>query len=447
MNAKSLFLGFAFALLVASASVVKAQQVSPRVWAEAYAGYIQSTVGRRGYSPNDPRTTATKRGLYKTIRGLDQRGYANVSKFLGKLTPWTNAAFFAGVGLKIYGIAGGGVEVRYDGTRPTVPPAHHDENTNTIHRWWVSGSTFYGASMEQVLAYDYANRTVYGGIMGHRVNGTSDVTNLEIACDPNIYHVQGIVGFNDDNEPIYGPVRNISCRKMPIEALCWNNALWDSANGGSCIEDNMEDWFTPPVDVVRSFADFEEWYNSLSNAEKDQLASPELHAEIANQLWEEASKDPETGSIPHNRNRPVTRGDVDAPPDPNVRVRDVVEKPFPDWGADADPEADPDTIPGDPDGMQIDWGDDPGTPEPELEEPPSDILAPLVDALQPLMSFSLAVPNEACPVWSDSVTVRGHTWAIDISDHCIWLEEYYSLIYMVMLAGWGLVGFWIVMEA
>lgn len=442
MSVRSVLLGLLLALCAVGIS--SAQVADPMTASRAYLGYIQSTVETRGFARSDPRTGATLRGALNAARSYTGRGATSYMRVMGRLNPWVQGSIAVGSGLVLYGVVGGGINIPYGGDQVYAPAPHIEGDK--VHRWRVSGSAYYGTSLQQVLAHDYATRTVYGGISGHRVNGTTPVANPEISCDPFVYHVQGQVGVTEDGDPIYGPLRNISCSIMPMTAVCFANQLFNQ-NTDSCIDDNMEEWYTPLPAGVREFEDFEDWYNSLTEYEKDQLASPELLAEVANQIWADATANfPEPEAIPFNKNRPVTRDQISDDWQPTIR--EVFETPFTEWGLDEDVEPAPGTITPDPNAPPpVNLGDDPGIENPELEEPPSDIMAPLVDELEPFHNLSLAVPNAQCPTFQETITVRGHTWQINIVEHCDFLEDYYALIYAVMLAGWALTAFWVVMEA
>lgn len=435
-------IGLVVALCAAVMTSVQAQE--HQTWAKAYTGYIKSTLNRRGYSNSDPRTGATIRGLYNAARSYPSRGAASYMRVMGRLNPWVQGSIVVGSGIVMYGVVGGGIEIPYFGETPTSPAPHVEGDK--VYRWRVSGSSYYGTSMPQVLAHDYATRTIYGGMSGYRVNATSPVSNPETSCDPFIYHVQGVIGRTEDGDPLYGPLRNVGCTIMSEQTLCRNNQLWHNTTG-SCIDDRMDEWYIPLPAGVQEFTDFEEWYDSLTEYEKDLEASAEMIAEVANQMWADASANfPEPGAVPFNANRPVTRGDI--PPEGRPSLRELFETPFPEWGWDEDPEPAPGTITPDPEAPPaVNLGEDPGIENPELEEAPSDLMAPLVDELEPFHNLNLSVPGAQCPQFEESITVRGHTWNIDISAHCQFIDPYYSMIYAVMLAGWGLTAFWIVMEA
>lgn len=399
---------------------------------------IGATLQRRGFAANDPRYVQTIRSV---SRFAAQESAAATglrwAKFLG------TRATFIGAAVTVGGVV---ISWNQDATSVIVSPQQNPTyfpgfNTQELV-WHVSSdSTAYAGDQTGVALKYFKEHYTY-------------ITTEKIEWLPR----EDITGF--PSHPYRYPVRitgkkadGVTLGSVILYIYPW---LADIACGTGFYMDRS---VSPPV--CRSYAIPTSFYDPqpitypdldtaidndpIVNLPVSTPIAPGLISEPVNRIWRDATAMPDYEGIPFDPQRPVTPEDVptDLPTLPGLREPVPTTNPLPD------PYTYPDNYvePEDPNAMKIDWGPAPDVGPPTLEDTPTDLMKPLVDALAPFRSLVLTLPPESCPEWHSSVTVGFKVFPIDVTEHCIWLDQYFTLIQGIFLLGWGLAAFWTVMEA
>lgn len=436
MNLRPVLAGFLAALLafpmIASAQTSTAGAKSAKI----IDFPLDRALQRRGFPSTDPRNVATRASIFAKIRTADAAAYGKMSRFLGRASPWINAMVFADLGLRVYGITGGGV--REDADPTSYTPEGGQAPGDLVNRW-RSGS-YYANSLEQALYADVINSTIYKSVMGFYITNKQPVADYrpDISCDPYSYSAIVLVPDPYTGRPKNGPMRTLQC--VRIASNCVGTEI---GKGGICVPDYTADAFVPQPSRSTTYPTLEAWWNAQPDQVKDREAAPDLITEVANQAHAYSANQPGYEGVPYSSAGRAKTTDVGTSGRPTNR--EILDTPLADWPSPVTvPDSQINPAPG---ATQVDLGPDPGTPEPTLEEPPSKLMEPVKTALAPLMAANTSISNEACPIWQETVSFRGHTWNLRIADHCALLADWYDFIQGLCTALWALAGLLIVLGA
>lgn len=190
--------------------------------------------------------------------------------------------------------------------------------------------------------------------------------------------------------------------------------------------------------------------STLVDSDLTQRADPALLAAIANRIWSEAAQQPGYVGAPYNPAQPVTESDILADiaagtyPHPTVSdlltltKSSVQSAPVLDPVAVPVPEASGETA-------QVDFGPDPGTPSPTLDDSPtgSTIVGQVMGLLPSLSAFT--VPSHLSECHAPSFEFFGNTYAMQ--SMCDLLEGQRALLSTVFGALWGIFSLTLVLRA
>lgn len=215
---------------------------------------------------------------------------------------------------------------------------------------------------------------------------------------------------------------------------------------------------------------FDEWVDTLTEAEKQQLTSTDLLSDFVDQLWKDTASQPDYTGEPYVQGKitpnlieqvspaPPMIGDMLEPindtvtPGSGVRPGTTLT---PDTGTGSltDPSTGTDTgsepiggiisptVPGTGIGtvgdqninidVNLDLGDYPAVNQPALEEPPTaaNILDPIFNLFPSLQNYQVPERNVSCPIIS--IELWGEEYSTDL--HCQIIEENRSVISAMMI--------------
>jgi hypothetical protein len=105
----------------------------------------------------------------------------------------------------------------------------------------------------------------------------------------------------------------------------------------------------------------------------------------------------------------------------------------------------PPVIPGNPDGIKVDWGSDPNVSAPTLEDIPTAqmIVQPFLDLWPELRNADFSLGTGECP--AVTLAVFGAEQTMD--SHCVLLEANRASIGLAMLLAWSILSLVIVLRA
>lgn len=197
------------------------------------------------------------------------------------------------------------------------------------------------------------------------------------------------------------------------------------------------------------FANVQNWPKDMPGFIKQCSVDPTAVKKIAQALWKKAAAQPGYDGAP-----PQTITDADSRPGP-LKVEDLADapgdspQPTPDPNAPA-PTPTPGTSTGSTDVCDFGPGgcDDPGTATPELDEPPTDFMAPIFDWLPDLPSLEFNTASAQCPTWDVNLTsYLGSTAQYTLDSHCPLVEQNSAALGALMLAIWGVMAAMIILRA
>lgn len=186
--------------------------------------------------------------------------------------------------------------------------------------------------------------------------------------------------------------------------------------------------------------------------------NPQIVADVANKLWQDAASQPNYQGLPYSYSDPITKTDVQewqqANPDSYPSVRDAAG-PAINPGTGSVPITTPGQvtnpttgIPTAPDGTpKLDLGIDPGIGSPNLEATPSgsQVLAPITGLMPDLKNFQVPSHQGECPKPEFDIAVL-HT-RVRMDAQCTIFEEIRGPLYNGSLVAWIIAALFIVLSA
>lgn len=229
---------------------------------------------------------------------------------------------------------------------------------------------------------------------------------------------------------------------------------------------------------------FDEWLDTLTETEKQQLASTDLLSDFVDQLWKDTAAQPDYTGEPYVQGKitpnlieqvspaPPTIGDMLEPIGDTVTTGGGVNPgttltPDTGTGSLTDPSTGTDTgsepiggiisptVPGTGIGtvgdqninidVNLDLGDYPAVNQPTLDEPPTaaNILDPIFNLFPSLQNYQVPEHTSECP--RPSFEAFGETY--EVSAHCDLMEDQRETIGVIMLLLWSICALAIVLKA
>lgn len=409
----------------------------------AVAQGVTATMVRRGFISTDPR-------VVQTLSAMGVRTGANVAsigsgaswaRVMGRLSPYATVGVAVYQGVQWYFDNQGKVYLAAPGSTSADPvfssgivagqPCWGQSN-NSNDCWGSveeSMSFLFYTSKQQYPSASYGVPTItYTGTTAARAAYNYSIPEL------NLNNWSGTKDLTKRNATITCAAGQ-GYSSAPTGRACTGAQLGSGPYAG-----------TP----VQPMADVQTAYDALPAEAKVAQMAPELAAELANRIWQDASLQPEYQGVPFNRDKPVTAVDV-APlktsqPSKYPITSDLVS-PVPATDPIGPIAENPNQTDPPPGATPVDLGPDPGITPPTLEDPPTEIFKPISDLVQPVLAWQVPAHAGNCPTWQASPSIAGHVFAIDLSSHCTIAEQYRSMIYAAALAGWLLAAFFIVFSA
>lgn len=420
---------------------------SPNVVGKALSKSIKNAMTRRGFTANDnnPRLSQTLRSLNKrTVASVASR--ASWLKYMGRLNPWVGGAFLVAEGYEWLTSSDGMVQTR------SVPSVRNIPGVTQGRGYWVSGNVsgsdpYFVALQAAVLRVGPSKWSLHSFEYSHAYEFRG--------YDREVYSAD----YRSASCPSGGCLsRSVIAEHHPegAEVTCpagfygqsWDCVPYDFREDGAVFLDDVE--------VVTPSQTYEQAYEALPQAVKDGDLSPSALAEFANRLWRDAASQPDFDGVPFSNTHPVTEDDfvfrTQEGPENWPKVSDLAQpiptsnpmeaptqSPLPNGLAQPVPSPDP--------LIRVDFGPDPDTKSPELEQPPTDLFGPIKQVLQPWLTWDVPAHAGACPTWRVSPAVSGQVFDIDVSDHCRLMEEHRASVQSVSLAAWMAVAAFVVLSA
>ena len=222
--------------------------------------------------------------------------------------------------------------------------------------------------------------------------------------------------------------------------------------------------FTAPASVPSKTTNLQTAIADLPAADKSKPLNPAIVAAVANQLWIKAASQPGYQGMPYSYANPITESDVSTWQQSNPSEYPTVEEftsPMPSGSTTGSPWSLP--VSGQPVGTQngsqttptgttnpstqplANLGADPGIGSPTLETTPTaqQILAPILNLVPSLRSFSATAHVGSCP--RPSFTLFGQSHVMDA--HCTLIEAQKPTIQAAMAFAWAAIALFIILSA
>lgn len=192
---------------------------------------------------------------------------------------------------------------------------------------------------------------------------------------------------------------------------------------------------------VTTVLPYQEAVNTLTEEDLKKELNPQIIADIANNVWQQASNEPGYGGVPYSSAYAATSSDAAASTTTKPTVGDLVV-PDPEFGTDTSTEPDPNTGTG---GDSTIIGKDPGVASPTLEPTytAKQIIAPIENSMPFLTNLELPVKSAVCPTYS--FDWNGRNFVADV--HCELIEKYKSVIQIIASICWSLVALRMILSA
>lgn len=405
------------------------------------SGMMQTLV-RRGFAANDPR-------IFQTISAVSARtvslsaasgSAATWASVLGRCVPFVSVGLAVYSGVNFYFDLQGKVYLAPPGSTAAVPIFSDGVQKGRLVYSLSNRAGFYAGSIEEAYSF-------------------SVFSNLQLYPDakfgvPTIKQTSSSTWSVSYNYSIPSQFINNFSYTAEATAIIWNGSVSCPAGQGydsskqQCLSVGLDK--SPFAGSKIQGVDLPTAYANLSDSVKTAPATSELLAEAGNRLWKDAALSPGYEGIPFSSDSPVQPGDFDS-------YRSTYPAAWPvnsDWGATVVPQSpisagvnQNQIQQSSASAVKVDFGTDPGTPVPTLEDTPRDIFKPISDLMQPWLNFQVPAHSAACPTFSAQPSIGGRFFAIDITSHCLLIEQYRQTIFAAAFACWLIVAVFIVLSA
>ncbi len=421
-----------------SVLTVSAQSVSEPAYANmqrSVGGIIQSATQSMGYSPNDPRTYGTLRGVGQATAGAAAAAGTGIL-VAGSAPAWATILAIAAVS----GSVSYGVGITLDATVKWAFGSGATPVTMTIPATSGSGpisplgNPLGCASPVQTQIYNWC---VKGGERDPMCMSSPPYTCQTIAMCP---------GQANPTLAACGPGGSFSGAAQTQQALQTIGYTFAPATGTETQSNKTL------VDAIAS----------LTAAQKQQAVSYDAMALMINQMWQKASAQPGYAGVPYSVTSPVTAAQVQAYAQANPSAYPKVEaltSPVTSGATGFSPSTT--TVTGTPVSpsisetpptatnpstqTQTNLGPDPNIGAPTLEATPTAqmIMAPLIALFPDLKAYNVPGHTGACP--KPSFDVFGTSILMD--QHCTIFEQQRAALYAAGLLAFTLIALFIVLSA
>lgn len=405
--------------LSASAAVVQGQYKSS-VISNTVNTVVEKKLIERGFSSNDPRYSSTLSSVTSKTNQIAKASKAvSVAGFTGRtwLTASLRSALF-GRAAVVALVAAGAIEWLLQ-----------DEDNIQI--------TTIDPSEDVGLAGYYWN---YGGRVG------STVTELASAICSAYQYCNHFVIQSYNPDPSRQDLRTVRYYLDAAGKSEWTNHTFSrlTCSGNSTVASCLPDYVSGGTPVTK-VVPVQEALATLTEADLAKELNPQVVADIANNVWSQASNEPGYGGVPYSPSYAATSSDVAAATStaPKPSVGDLVV-PDGQFGSDTatNPNPDPNTGTG---GDSTVIGKDPGIASPTLESPytAQQIISPIENSMPFLRNLELPVKSATCPTYS--FDWNGKNFVADV--HCDLIEKYKSVIQIIASICWSLVALRMILSA
>ncbi len=440
-----LFLSLVFICSVSFAAALPVSKMQ-----NAVSGVTQAKMQGRGFAANDPRFASTLVGIGSTV-GYELGSLATVT-LLGVTAPaWASVAVgLAAAGAVAFAIDEGlkwivktddSVQVGDNPASPNTPAGLAPPTTI-----YCGDNSVCGPTPQAVCSGQPSTRGSFNnqpGTFFHEFESDGHC-HTRFKFDS----LSTVPDFGADTDPRKITSNTTSCPGIGL-----------TASAGKCPASNFPEPAPAPVKTLSDAV------NALTDQQKAKPLSPQIVADLANELWKEAASSPGYDGLPYDATNPLTATDAAAwqATNPNSwpSVGDfVAPQPAPNGGTAGSPF----TLPTSPTPVQTqdptsppqtgtnpsteplqNLGPDPGIGAPALEPIPTaqQILQPLLNLFPTLKNFAVPNHSSVCPKWS--VSVLNHDYVMQ--DHCPMLESIRPTLYSVMAAAWVVIALFIILAA
>ena len=425
---------------------------------------IPSGMRAGGYAARDPRMATTVAAIGKGLAGR----MTSMGKSITSL-PWGKTAVYSGIGV-VGGV--GGSYALVEGLNWIMT-----DNPETVQVEQAGGES---SSLPLVNSYTSRKEFLEGQSTGvHWANVSTSpeprITRLQIFHVPCVNtsgtcSISGLFPFTESkvDGPMTGPYVTGGDAWSKVASFAYTadaenrhqKQLWEFTPAGGYVDEQPPVVIEKPIDVAM------EQVASLPDEQLDQPLSDVWLAGLANSAHRSATLelDQQPGYWPWAPSQPLVKpADVskvfaDNPALVRPTVRDLTEAiappaattvplpmpekylPATDGGVPPPP-----VLPGNADGTEINWGDDPNVGAPGLEAIPTaqQILEPLMSVYPELREATFGMSAGTCPVGEFNIFDSQYV----MDQHCVLLEQNRAGIALSMALGWSILSLVIVLRA
>lgn len=401
---------------------------------------MMQTLVRRGFAANDPRIFQTISSVSARTVSLASAGSAATwGSVLGRCVPFVSVGLAVYAGVNWYFDVQGKVYLAPPGSTASVPIFSNGVQKGSLVYSLSNRSGFYAGSIQEA----------YSALV---------FSNLQLYADakygvPSIKQTSSATWSVSYNYSIPSQFINNFSYVAEATSIVWNGSACPAGQGydsskQQCASVGLDK--SPFAGSKIEGVDLPTAYANLSDAAKTAPVTSELLAEASNRLWKDAALSPGYEGIPFSSDSPVQPSDFES-------YRSTYPASWPqnsDWGATVVPQS-PVSAGANQNQIQqssasavkVDFGTDPGTPVPTLEDTPRDLFKPISDLMQPWLNFQVPAHSAACPTFSAQPLIGGRVFVIDITSHCLLIEQYRQTIFAAAFAAWLIVAVFIVLSA
>ncbi|MEN3110394.1 hypothetical protein ACFONG_10270 [Uliginosibacterium paludis] len=447
----------AFALLAALILTLHAASASAQALPvsrgvnRAVSGVTQQSMRSRGFAANDPRFYDTLSGMSGVAgSAVGSAAGAGVVVMLGATAPaWATAMLATAAAAAV----GYGVTLAIDGL---VNWLFH-KDTMKVDQYQAANLSYsadgFGVGDIVWSGWDPAGRQVYGSdpnaLAQELYYAAKRAQGIAQPSKPNCFSANSITYYCGNTSVSYGLRAEVSCGRgmLAVANVCTSYSY--------PLESTVQN--VPGRTLQQAVA-------ALPESELAKPLNPQIVADLANQLWQQAATQPGYRGLPYQQANPITASEAQTWMDQNPSywptVRDFVQpQPTTDptsYSLPFNPTApasqlqqttnpNPNAVNPAAEQPQVNLGDDPAIPQPELEPTPTaqQILAPVLNLLPSLRNFMMPTGAGTCPVASFSVW--SHSFQIDA--HCTVIGQNQQIIQAFMFVAWSVLALLVLLRA
>ncbi|EMZ1178440.1 hypothetical protein ABC533_004987 [Salmonella enterica] len=402
----------------ASAAVVQGQYKSSAI-TNTVNTVVEKKLIERGFSSNDPRYSSTLSSVTSKTNQIAKASKAvSVAGFTGRtwLTASLRSALF-GRAAVVALVAAGAIEWLLQ-----------DEDNIQITTYDTSG--------------DVGRAGYYWGVDSNLATTVSEAAS--VICNGYQYCDHFVVQ-SYASDPSRQDLRTVRYYLDAAGKSEWTSrtAREYSCDGNSTAIASCKPDYVSGGTPVTKVVPVQDALNTLTEADLAKDLNPQVVADIANNVWSQASNEPGYGGVPYSPSYAATSSDVSAATSTKPTVGDLVV-PDGQFGSDTATNPDPDPNAGSGGDSTV-IGKDPGIASPTLETPytAQQIIGPIENSMPFLRNLELPVKSAVCPTYS--FDWNGKNFIADV--HCDLIEKYKSVIQIIASICWSLVALRMILSA